>query len=140
MSGSNQNNSQIHSEIENVEDLRFGECQNYNSTEFGQCNSRKYLKIEKKNDTWLNNFRTFFCHFWLENSNEMIWIFAPFFTNFLAQKFQLYRRTYLSFFSISWSSSKPHYWEFLHMLQDVVFFFLLTNKKVIMGKKKVKRH
>ena len=49
MSGSDQNNTQIHPEVEDAEDLWFGKGQHNNSSEFGQGDSREYLKIKQTN-------------------------------------------------------------------------------------------
>ena len=45
MSGSDQDNTQIHPEVEDAEDLWFGKGQHNNSSEFGQGDSREYLKM-----------------------------------------------------------------------------------------------
>lgn len=47
MCGSDENNSQVHSEVENLEDLRLGKGQHHYSTKFGQGDAGQDLKTEK---------------------------------------------------------------------------------------------
>lgn len=48
MSCSKDDNSEIKSEIEDLENLRLGESKNNNTTKFGQCNATQYLREKEK--------------------------------------------------------------------------------------------
>lgn len=48
VSGANQHNSQVHPEIEDLENLRLGKGQNDDASEFGQSNARQDLQLTKR--------------------------------------------------------------------------------------------
>ena len=44
VSGTDQHDAQVHAEVKDLENLRFGKCQDDNASKLGQCDTRQDLK------------------------------------------------------------------------------------------------